>query len=78
MGLFNDYSNSYFSDKDYKYGDFVLSDIKKKDLSRFDIKMSVKNFKELVKKSNNYKIVLTGGGLRFRKTKVYNYYDFKN
>ena len=78
MSLFYDSSNSYFSDEHYKYGDFVLSDIRKKHLCHFNINMSVKDFKELVKKSNKYKVILTGGNLNFRKTKVYNYYDFKN
>jgi len=77
MGIFNDYSNSHFSDRNYKYGDFILSKINKSDLSRFNIKMSVKEFKEYVKKSNKFKTILTGGGFNFRRTKVYNYYDFQ-
>lgn len=78
MGLLNDYSNSYFSDVNYRSGDFVLSDVSKKKLSYYKINMKVKDFKELVKKSGKYKTILTGGGLRFRRTKVYNYNDFKN
>lgn len=78
MGLLNDYSNSYFSDRNYKSGDFVLSEVSKKNLSFYKINMKVKDFKELVKKSGKYKVIFTGGGLRFRRTKVYNYNDFKN
>ena len=78
MGLLNNYSHSYFSDINYKSGDFVLSGVNKKDISRYKIDMKVKEFKELVKKSSKYKIILTGGCLRFRRTKVYNYNDFKN
>lgn len=78
MSLLNDFSNSYFSDRNYKSGDFVLSEVNKKSLSRYKINMKVKDFKELVRKSGKYKLILTGGGLRFRRTKVYNYNDFKN
>lgn len=78
MGLLNDYSNSHFSDRYHKSGDFVLSGVTKNDLTRYGIKMKVKDFKNIVKKSNNFKIVLTGGGLNYRKTRVYNYNNFKN
>lgn len=75
---FHQYSNSYFSDKNYKPGDFVLSNVNKDDLVHYQINMKVKDFKELVKKSNKYKVILTGGLLSYRRTKVYNYNDFKN
>lgn len=78
MSVLNRYSNSYFSDEHYKYGDFVLSYVTKSDLDRFDIRMSVKDFKNQVKRSTNYRIILTGGVGTYRKTKVYNYFDFQN
>ena len=78
MGIFDRYSNSHFSDEHNKYGDFVISSVSKNDLDRFNINMTVKDFKNKVKGSKNYKIVLTGGGGNYRKTKVYNYFDFKN
>ena len=78
MGIFNRYSNSYFSDEHHKYGDFVLSSVTKSDLDRFKIKKTVKDFKNQVKKSTNYKTILTGGGGNWRKTKVYSYFDFQN
>lgn len=77
MSLLNDYSNSHFSDRNYKSGDFVLSNVCKADLARFGIDMRVNDFKNIVKKSNKFKTVFTGGGLTYRRTKVYNYYDFK-
>ena len=77
MGLLNDYSNSYFSDRNYKNGDFVLSNVSKQKLAQYKIDMKVKDFKELVKRSNKFKTILTGGGLNYRRTRVYNYNDFK-
>ena len=78
MGLCDKYSNSYFSDRSYKSGDFVLSNVSKEKLAQYKINMKVKDFKELVKKSNKFKTILTGGLLNYRRTKVYNYNDFKN
>lgn len=76
MSFFNDYSNSYRSDRHFRDGDFVLSFVSKKKLDKYKINMKVKDFKEKVKKSKNYKTVFTGGGLNYRRTKVYNYNDF--
>jgi len=76
MSSFNRYSNSYFSDDSYKSGDFVLSRVSKKDLENYGIKINLNDFKQKVKKSNRFKIILTGGGLHYRKTKVYNFNDF--
>lgn len=78
MSLFNDYYNSHFSDRNYKDGDFVLSSLCKRDLEKYNINMKVRDFKNYVKKSRNYKTILTGGGLNYRRTKVYNFYDFQN
>ena len=72
-----DCSNSYFSDVGYQSGDFVLSRISAQDLKRYNITMKLKDFKELVRKSNKYKIIITGGCLNYRRTRVYNFKDFK-
>ena len=75
MSLFN-YCNSHYNDVDYRSGDFVLSSVNSSLLSKYNINMKVKDFKALVKKSNKFKIVITGGCQNFRKTKVYNFKDF--
>ena len=72
------YSNSFFSDRNWEYGDFVLSKVTKNDLRHHGIDMSVKDFKESVKKSNKYKVIFTGGCLNYRRTRVYNFKNFKN
>ena len=78
MGIFNNYTNSYFSDRNHETGDFVLSGVTKEKLLRYKINMKVKDFKEMVKKSNKYKIVKTGcARYNYRRTKVYNYNNFK-
>jgi len=71
------YSNSYDTDNNYRNGDFVLSRVNKKDLQRYGIKMSIKDFKEKVVKSGRCKVILTGGLFGdYRHTRVYNYNDF--
>jgi len=71
------YSNSYFSDCQYKSGDFVLSSVNSTQLKRYGINMKVQDFKSKVKRSQKYKIIITGGSYgRTRHTQVYNYYDF--
>lgn len=77
MGILNDYSNSVFSDMSYRSGDFCLSSVNKEELARYNIDIKVKDFKEIVKKSSNFKTILTGGRCSYRRTKVYNYNDFK-
>lgn len=76
MSLY-DCSNSYFSDSGYKSGDFVLSKVSAEDLKRNNITMKLKDFKQLVKRSSKYKIIITGGCLNYRRTRVYNFKDFK-
>lgn len=73
-----DERNSYFSDRGYEYGDFVLSKVSQDDLRRHGIDMTVKDFKRVVEKSRKYKVILTGGGLNYRHTRVYNFKNFKN
>ncbi len=70
------YSNSYRSDSNYRTGDFVLSSVNSADLKRYGITDSVENFKTMVKKSRNYKVIITGGHRYRRHTFVYNYRDF--
>lgn len=70
------YSNSYYSDSNFKPGDFVLSSVNSADLVKYGIKGSVKDFKERVKKSKKYKVIETGGNGYRRHTFVYNFNDF--
>lgn len=71
-------SNSYFDDKNYKHGDFVISTITKKELEKYNINLSVREFKALVLKSDKFKTIYTGASSHlFKKTKVYNYNDFR-
>lgn len=70
------YSNSVFSDRSYRLGDFTISNINKNALERYGINMSVNDFKNSVKTSPKYKVICTGGAGNFRHTKVYNYNDF--
>lgn len=72
------YANSYKEDLGYQKGDFILSDVSKADLQRFNIQMSVTSFKAMCKSFADYKIVLTGGAGHVRKTRVYNYYNILN
>lgn len=75
--MFNKYSNSYFSDCNYKNGDFILSNVKKADLKRYNINMSVKDFKAMCNKRGKYKVIRTGGVGSWRRTRVFNYNDYK-
>lgn len=68
------YATSYKDYLSYEIGDFVLSDVTKADLQKFNIQMSVKAFKAMCKKIGIYKIVLTGGAGYTKRTRVYNYY----
>lgn len=77
MALNNGYSNSYLSDFGYRDGDFCLSSVTKSKLDFYNIKMSVREFQEFAKTNGKYKIILTGGGLQYRRTKIYNYYDLQ-
>lgn len=76
--MIGNYSNSYFSDRSYENGDFILSRVTKCDLSYHGIDMTVKDFKDIVKKSRKYKVILTGGAGYTSHTKVYNFKNFKN
>lgn len=76
--MFNKYSNSYFSDRNYRPGDFVLSGVNKNELKRYGIDMTVKAFKNFVCRSAKYKTIVTGGLGCSRHTRVYNYNDFRN
>ena len=68
---------SYVSHPSYRLGDFVLSYVSKKDLKRYGIDMSVKDFKECVRQSPKYKVIRTGStNYQMKHTKVYNFYDF--
>ena len=69
-------SNSYATDINWRDGDFVLSSVNKHDLKRYGIAMSVADFKNEVCRSSKYKTIMTGGGYRYRHTRVYNYNDF--
>ena len=70
------YSNSYYSDSNFKPGDFVLSSVNSADLVKYGIKGSVKDFKAMVKQSKKYKVIETGGSGYRRHTFVYNFHDF--
>lgn len=71
-------TNSYYSDNNYKPGDFVISNITKQELEHYNINLSVREFKQIVTKSKKYKTIWTGASSHlFKKTKVYNYNDFK-
>lgn len=71
-------SNSFFFDKNYKPGDFIISKITKKELEKYNINLSVREFKALVLKSSKFKTIYTGASSHvFKKTKVYNYNDFR-
>ena len=72
------YGNSYRSDSDYKSGDFVLSSVNSADLKKYGITGTVKDFKAKVKKSKNYKVIVTGGAGHSCHTRIYNYNDFVN
>ena len=70
------YPNSYASDSRFCPGDFVISSVNAGMLKKYGIDSTVKDFKERVKKSCNYKVIITGGAGYSCHTRVYNFNDF--
>ncbi len=70
------YPNSYASDSGFRPGDFVISSVNAGILKKYGIDGTVKDFKDRVKKSRNYKVIVTGGAGYSCHTRVYNSKDF--
>lgn len=62
----------------WKSGDFIISEVDKKFLEQNKIDMTVKDFKELIRKLEPSWIGLAGGRGRLRKVNVYNIVGVKN
>ena len=72
------YGTSYNFDARVKSNHFILSNVNPNFLKRNEIPMSVKDFKEIVRKSKPAYIVVTGGNGHSKHTKVYDINQFKH
>ncbi len=64
--------------KNWKAGDFIISEVNSEFLTRYKIDMQVKDFKSIIHKLEPSWIGLAGGRGQFRKVNVYNIKEVKN